>query len=90
MQLLHGGTLDKDLGTQWGRWLHVWPALKFAKKLRQRSAERLSEQVVTGCELALEMDLVTDLCARAILSLEAVYNLMKFDWRDGSPAIFVK
>lgn len=44
--------------------------------------------MVTGCEL--ELELVTDLCPGGALSLEAVYNLMEFDWRDGSPAIFVE
>lgn len=35
--------------------------------------------MITGCELVLELELVTDLRSGGTLSLEAIYNVMKFD-----------
>lgn len=46
--------------------------------------------MITGCELVLELELVTDLCAGDTLSLEAIYDFKKFDWRDGSQAVFLE
>lgn len=46
--------------------------------------------MITGCGFVLELELVTDLCPGCTLSLEAIYNLMKFDWRDASQAIFLE